>query len=98
MSLTPTPVTAALAGMFSGITWPLIWPYFNGPAALGTVWLMLATIALVALPAHAFVLGFSRRQVAGGAAIDAALAIRIGTWLGCAALTAVAMSALRGSP
>jgi hypothetical protein len=98
MRLAPTPVTAALAGMFSGITWPLIWPFFNGPAGLGTVWLMLATIGLVALPAHAFVLGFGRTQVAGAAAIDSALLIRIGTWLACAALTAVAISVLRGSP
>ena len=26
MSVTPTPLTAALAGIFSGLTWPLIWP------------------------------------------------------------------------
>jgi hypothetical protein len=96
MSLTPTPLTAALAGMFSGITWPLIWPYFNGPAGSGTVWLMLATIALVALPAHAFVLGFKRTQIVGAGAIDSALLIRIAAWLACAALAALVLAALRG--
>ncbi|HEX7441616.1 MAG TPA: hypothetical protein VF319_16135 [Caldimonas sp.] len=97
MSPTPTPVTAGLAGIFSGLTWPLIWPFFNGTAALGTVWLMLATIVLVALPAHAFVLGFKRKQIVRADAIDSALLVRIGAWLACAAATAFLVSGFRGS-
>ena len=60
VSLTPTPVTAALAGAFSGLTWPLLWPSFSGSAAADTVGLVVATVLLVALPAHACVLGFQR--------------------------------------
>ena len=67
MSVTPTPVTAALAGIFSGLTWPLIWPLVTGTEASATLWLVLATIVLVALPAHAFVLGFQRQRDTGRA-------------------------------
>jgi hypothetical protein len=65
MSVTPTPVTAALAGIFSGLTWPMIWPLVTGTEASATLWLVLATIVLVALPAHAFVLGFQRSATPG---------------------------------
>ena len=47
MSITPTPVTAALAGTFSGLTWPVIWPLVTGTEASATLWLVLATIVLV---------------------------------------------------
>jgi hypothetical protein len=90
MNLTPTPVTAALAGIFSGLTWPLIWP-------LSTLWLMLGTIVLVALPAHAFVTGFKRRQIVDTGAMDFALLVRVGTWLACAASAAVLVSMMRVS-
>ena len=96
MSLTPTPVTAALSGMFSGFTWPLIWPFFQGPAALGSLWLMLGTVVLVALPAHAFVLGFKRRQLVAGELVESALLVRVGVWLACAAGAAVLVSIYRG--
>ena len=49
MNVTPTPVTAALAGVFSGLTWPMIWPHVTGTEASATLWLVLATIVLVAL-------------------------------------------------
>jgi len=97
MSLTPTPFTAALSGVFSGLTWPLIWPFFQGPAALGSLWLMLGTVVLVALPAHAFVLGFKRRQMVGAEMTDSALLVRVGAWLACAAIAAVLVSMIRGA-
>ncbi len=97
MSLTPTPVTAALAGTFSGLTWPWVWPFFKGTEASATLWLVGATIVLVALPAHAFVLGFDRRQSAGAEALDVALLVRIGTWLAGATISALLLAALRGS-
>ena len=97
MNLEPTPVTAALAGIFSGFTWPLIWPFFQGAAAMGSLWLMLGTIVLVALPAHAFVLGFKRRKVVSGEVMESALLVRVGVWLACAASAAVLVSIYRGS-
>jgi hypothetical protein len=98
MSFAPTPVTAALAGIFSGLTWPLIWPLLRGGAAASSLWLMLGTIVLVALPAHAFVVGFNRNQGVGAAAVDSPLLVRVGAWLACAAGSAVLVSMVRGSP
>lgn len=92
MNLTPTPLTAALSGMFAGLTWPLIWPLVQGEGAADSLWLMLATVVLVALPAHVFVLGFKRKQVVGAGVMDSALLIRVGTWLACAACSAVLVS------
>jgi hypothetical protein len=97
MNLVPTTVTAALAGIFSGLTWPLIWPLLRGGATAGSLWLMLGTVVLVALPAHAFVVGFKRNQVAGAATVDSALLVRVGAWLACAAGSAVLVSMYRGT-
>lgn len=92
MNLVPTTVTASLAGIFSGFTWPLIWPLFGGVAGVGSLWLMLGTVVLVALPAHAFVVGFRRNQAAGAGAVDTALLVRVGAWLACAAGSALLVS------
>ena len=97
MSITPTPVTAALAGVFSGLTWPVIWPHVAGPEASATLWLVLATIVLVALPAHAFVLGFQRGTTAAARGLDVALLARIGAWLAGGVVTALLAAAYRGS-
>jgi hypothetical protein len=90
MSLTPTLLTAALAGIFSGVMWRLIWP-------LSTMWLMLGTIVLVVLPAHAFVMGFKRRQSAGSGAMDLALLARVGAWVACAAGASFLVSVFRAA-
>jgi len=97
MSITPTPVTAALAGTFSGLTWPVIWPLVTGTEASATLWLVLATIVLVALPAHAFVLGFQRSETPGSRGVDVALLARIGAWLAAGVATALLVAAFRGS-
>ena len=97
MSVTPTPVTAALAGVFSGLTWPAIWPLVTGTEASATLWLVLATIVLVALPAHAFVLGFQRRETPGTRSLDVALLTRIGAWLAGGVVSALVVAAFRGS-
>jgi hypothetical protein len=97
MRLAPTPVTAALAGIFSGLTWPFLWPLFSGTGASATVGLVVATIVLVALPAHAFVLGFHRGQSASPGALDVAMLARVGAWLAGAVITALGVAALRGS-
>ena len=97
MTVTPTPVTAALAGVFSGLTWPVVWPLVAGGDTSATLWLVLATIALVALPAHAFVLGFQRRETTGGRSVDVALLIRIASWLAGGVLAALVGAAFRAS-
>ena len=97
MSRAPTRVSAALAGTFSGLSWPLIWPFVSGSDPSATLWLVLATIVLVALPAHAFVIGFQRSQAAGARAVDVALLARIGSWLAAGVLTALLVGAVRGS-
>ena len=81
----PTLVTAALAGVFSGVIWPLIWP-------LSTLWLMLGTAVLVVLPAHAFVVGFKRPQGIGTGTLDSALLARVGAWVACAACASFLVS------
>lgn len=95
MSVTPTRVSAAFAGIFSGLTWPLVWPFASGTDTSATLWLVLATIGLVALPAHAFVLGFQRREAAGARSVDVALLGRIGTWIAGGVLTALLVAAFR---
>ena len=97
MNVTATPVTAALAGVFSGLTWPMIWPHVTGTEASATLWLVLATIVLVALPAHAFVLGFQRSETPGARSLDVALLTRIGTWLVGGVVTALLVAAFRGA-
>ena len=97
MSINPTPVTAALAGIFSGLTWPLAWPFVRASDASATLWLVLATIVLVALPAHAFVLGFQRREAAAERPLDVALLTRIASWLAGGVLTALVGGMARGS-
>ena len=97
MSVTPTRVTAALAGIFSGLAWPMIWPLVTGTEASATLWLVLATIVLVALPAHAFVLGFQRSETPVARGVDVALLARIGAWLAAGVVTALLVAAFRGS-
>lgn len=87
MTLTPTPVTAALAGAFSAITWPLLWAQFGQSDTSGSLELIVATLLVVALPAHALVMGFGYRPAQDARKLDTALLKRIGAWLGMAILT-----------
>lgn len=97
MRVTPTPITAAFAGTFSGLTWPLLWPIFQGTDASSTLWLVLATIVLVALPAHALVLGFDRGPAANVKGVDVAMLSRIGAWLVAAIIAALLVAAWRAT-
>lgn len=87
MTLTPTPVTAALAGAFSALTWPLLWTRFGQSDTSGSMELIVATLLVVALPAHALVMGFGYRPEPHSRKLDTALLKRIGAWLGAALLT-----------
>jgi hypothetical protein len=88
MTIHPTPVTAALTGILSALLWPLAWSRFGGAGSSFSVELILATLLLIALPAHAFVVGFGYKQASIGQAVDVALLKRAGAWLLAGAATA----------
>ena len=92
MKITPTPATAALAGAFSAMVWPFLWSRFGGASTDGSIELIIATLLVIALPAHAFVVGFGPSQGSAPGTLDTALLKRIGAWLAAAAVTAVAWS------
>jgi hypothetical protein len=89
MTLEPTPVSAALAGAFSAVAWPWLWPYFDGQSTSGSLGFVICTLLVLALPAHAFVLGFGWKRPSGPRTVDTALLARIGAWLAAATVTAV---------
>lgn len=93
MAFSATPTTAALAGVFSAVAWPVLSPHLHDSDPTGTVWFGVATLLVFALPAHALVLGFNQNQTAGARTVDTALLKRIGTWLLAAGAT-LALSAL----
>lgn len=96
VNISPSPVTAALAGIFSAIVWPLLWSRFGGSSSGGTVEVVVITLLVIALPAHAFVIGFHRTQAAAARTLDTALLKRIGAWLFAAAATAAVGAIIRG--
>ena len=87
VNIRPTPFTAAMAGVVAAMAWPSVWARFGGPTASGGFELIVATLLVIALPAHAFVVGFGRPQGASARALDTALLKRIGAWLAAAAGT-----------
>lgn len=93
----PTPLTAALAGIFSALAWPLLWSRYGQAAATGGIELIVGTLLLVALPAHAFVVGFTRPQPADARKVDTAMVKRIGSWLAASVVTALAAWACRAA-
>lgn len=97
MKITPTPLTAALAGIVAALAWPWLWAKYGGPEVAGSVELVVATLLVIALPAHAFVVGFGRSASSEGRTLDTALLKRVGAWLAAAVLTAGATAALRSA-
>ena len=93
VKLTPTPITAALAGIFTGIVMPILWARFSNDSTS----LVVAFLLVVALPAHAFVVGFSRAQAASTRTVDTALLKRVGAWLLAAAVAMTIAQAVRAS-
>uniref|UniRef100_UPI0037840C89 hypothetical protein n=1 Tax=Aquabacterium sp. TaxID=1872578 RepID=UPI0037840C89 len=73
MNITPTPLTAALAGIGTALAWPFVWSRFGGPGGDGGVALIAVTLLVIALPAHAFVVGFGPSQRSTSDRIDTAL-------------------------
>jgi len=95
LKITPTPVTATLAGVAAALAWPFLWSRYGGPGADGSVELIVGTLLVIALPAHAFVVGFGRGQNASGS-VDTALLKRIGAWLVAGAATATLGAVIQG--
>jgi hypothetical protein len=85
LNIRPTLLSAALAGVVAALAWPYLWARWGGPATEGGFELVAATLLVIALPAHAFVVGFGRSQDASVRTLDTALLKRIGVWLGAAA-------------
>ena len=92
VTLTPTPITAALAGAFAGIVMPILWPRL----ASDSVILIVAFLFVVALPAHGLVVGFGPKQAADPRSIDTALLKRVAAWLLAAVAGVVINQAVRG--
>ncbi|WP_395701558.1 hypothetical protein [Aquabacterium sp.] len=95
MNITPTPLTAALAGIGTALAWPFVWSRFGGAGTDGGVALIVAALLVFALPAHAFVIGFGPAQRGSERGLDRALLKRIGAWLAAAAATALLLAAIR---
>ncbi|CAN7360440.1 hypothetical protein LJR168_002124 [Pseudoxanthomonas sp. LjRoot168] len=80
MKLTPTPITAVIAGLFAGIVMPLVWPRL-GDETLNWVF---AFLLVVALPMHVLVVGFNQPRDAGQGGLNRALVKRVAIWLASA--------------
>ena len=94
----PTPITAALAGVFSALAWPFLWSRYGQEASAGGIELILGMLLLVALPAHAFVVGFQRGVPGAGRTVDTALLKRVGAWLAAGIITLLVSSIVRAAP
>jgi hypothetical protein len=95
LNISPTPVTAAFAGVFSAVAWPLLWSRFGISESTGSIGAVLITLLVIALPAHAFVVGFGPSSAAGKRTVDLALVRRIGAWVLAAGVTLLIGMALR---
>ncbi len=80
MKLTPTPITAVIAGLFAGIVMPLVWPRL-GDETLNWVF---AFLLVIALPMHVLVVGFNQPRDAGQGGLNRALIKRVAIWLASA--------------
>ncbi len=79
----PTPFTAAIAGTLAAFAWPFANRVFGQSSGIGLE-LMAAVLLLVALPAHALVVGFTPPPSVPGRRVDRALLTRVGVWLAAA--------------
>jgi hypothetical protein len=67
---------------------PALWSRFSSDS----ISLVLAFLLVVALPAHALVVGFGRNQTANARTVDTALIKRVGAWLSAAILTTLLLA------
>lgn len=85
VNIRPSLLTAALAGVLAALAWPYLWSRFGGASSSGTAELVVGTLLVIALPAHALVVGFGPSAQADGKGLDVALLKRVGAWLAAAA-------------
>ncbi len=88
MNLSPTPFTAALAGAFSAVALPAFQRWTGGGGDFGADQ-VIGFLLLVALPAHAGVLGLTRPEGQPVRSLDKPLLTRVGVWLGAAVVVSL---------
>jgi len=84
VNLTPTPLSAAIAGAFSAWALPAFSKWLGSDADTSFNY-VIGFLLLVALPAHAGVLGLRRQKGPPAQGVDKPLLIRVGAWLAAAA-------------
>lgn len=89
MQITPSPVTAAAAGVVSALVMTALWPRLGDDS----LYWVLAFLVVIALPVHVFVVGFGRARPASSA--DPAMIRRVAVWL-VAGLATVGIGLLFG--
>lgn len=80
--------------MVAALAWPFLWAKWGGPGAEGGFELVVATLVVIALPAHAFVVGLGQSQAGPARSLETALLKRIGAWLAAAAGVTVLRAAV----
>ena len=85
MNLSPSLLTAAIAGAFSAIALPLLRNWMGDHSGIG-IPLIIAMVVTVAIPAQAFVVGTTTHTGSGARSLDMALLKRIGVWILAAAV------------
>lgn len=81
-----------MAGIVAALAWPHLWARFGSPETEGSVELIMATLLVIALPAHFLVVGVGLATPSSGSRLDTAMLKRIAAWLGGAAGTLVLRS------
>ena len=90
MKFTPTLISATLAGIVAGVVMPMLWSRLDDDSTN----FVLAFLLVVALPAHAFVVGFGINQGAPARGVDTAMLKRVGAWIASAVLSAAFLQAI----
>ena len=90
LKFTPTLISATLAGAVAGTVMPVLWSRLDDDST-GFV---LAFLLVVALPAHAFVVGFGINQGAHARGVDTDMLKRVGAWIASAVLSAALLQAI----
>lgn len=81
----------------AALAWPFLWDRFGAEAASGAgIGLVVGSLLLIALPAHAFVIGFARPQRSDARSLDVPLLRRIAWWTLAAAATTLIRSTTTG--
>lgn len=83
MNFSPTPLTAALAGLFSALALPAATRWLGQGSGEGMLFVVVFLVVVV-LPAHAFVLGLQPAEGAPSRSVDRPLVMRTVSWVAAA--------------